>query len=95
MIREEFARKIRWPLIIWLAGLVNMVGMLPQLFKIIQTKNVEGLALEMFVIYLVIQIAFSLEGYFTRNRMLMICFGLSAFVSSMIISAVLYLRHFG
>lgn len=94
MTREDVAKKIRWPFIIWLAGLVNVGAMLPQLAKIIQTKSTEGLALEMFVIYFLIQVAFSLEGYFTRNKMLMVCLGLSALVSATIISLVFYLRYF-
>lgn len=93
MTREELAKKIRWSFIIWFAGLINVGAMLPQLVKIIQTKNTEGLALEMFVIYLLVQVAFSLEGYFTRNKMLMVCLGLSALVSATIISLVFYLRH--
>lgn len=92
MTREEVAKKIRWSAIIWFAGLVNVGAMLPQLAKIIQTKNVAGLSLSMFWIYLGIQVAFSLEGYFTRNRMLMWCLGLSAAVSACIIFLVLYLR---
>ena len=95
MKREEVAKAIRWPLIIWIAGLVNVVAMLPQLWKIIQTNNIDGLSLEMFVIYFLIQVAFSLEGYFTRNRMFTVCLGLSALVSGTIISLVMYIRHFG
>jgi len=94
MTREEVAKKIRWSWIIWTAGIVNVGAMLPQLYKLITTQQTEGLALEMFLIYFGIQIAFSLEGYFTRNRMLMVCLGLSAVVSAVIIGLVLYLRHF-
>lgn len=92
MTREQFAKRIRWPFIIWSAGIVNVSAMLPQLVKIVRTRNVEGLALEMFVIYLCIQVAFCLEGYFRRNRMLMVCLGLSAAVSATIIALVLSLR---
>lgn len=92
MTRGDVARKIRWPAIIWTAGIVNVAAMLPQLLKILQTRNIEGLSLSMFVIYLLIQIAFSLEGYFKRNKMLMVCLGLSAVVSSIIIVLMLTLR---
>lgn len=95
MTREELAKRIHWQSIIWLAGLVNVGAMLPQLIKIIQTKNTEDLALGMFVIYFLVQVAFSIEGYFTKNRMLMVCLGLSSLVSATIISFVFYLRHFG
>ena len=92
MTREEVAKKIRWDVIIWTAGLVNVGAMLPQLYQIIKTRNVDGLALEMFVIYFVLQVAFSLQGFFRRDKMLMICLGLSSVVSAIIISLVLYLR---
>ncbi len=95
MTRELIARKIRWPFIIWLAGMVNVVAMLPQFARIIRTRNIQGLSLEMFVLYFLVQVAFSLEGFFTKNRMLMVCMGLSAVVSGMIIVLVTYLRHFG
>ena len=92
MTREEVAKKIRWDVIIWTAGLVNVGAMLPQLYQIIKTRNVDGLALEMFVIYFVLQVAFSLQGFFRRDKMLMVCLGLSSVVSAIIISLVLYLR---
>ena len=91
--REEIAKKIRWPFIIWLIGFVNVAAMLPQLYQIMTTKNVAGLSLTMFAIYFLIQVAFSLEGYLKRNRMLMVCMGLSALVSVSIIALVMYLRY--
>jgi len=86
MTREQFAKKIRWPFIIWIFGFINVGAMIPQLYKIINTKSVEGLSIEMFIVYSLVQIAFSLNGYFTRDRVLMICLGLSAFISTIIIS---------
>lgn len=94
MTREEIARKIHWPFIVWTFGILNVIAMLPQVFQIIHTRNVEGLSLETFSIYLVLQVAFSLEGYFTRNKMFMICMGLSAMVSVAIIILIVYLRYF-
>jgi uncharacterized protein with PQ loop repeat len=93
MTREQVARRIRWEAIIWTAGLVNVTAMLPQLYQIVTTRNVDGLALPMFVIYFAIQVAFSIEGYFKRNKMLMVCLGLSAIVSAIIISLIFYLRQ--
>ena len=88
MTREEVAKKIHWDRIIWTVGLVNMVAMLLQLYQIVTTRNVAGLSLGMFVTYFLIQVAFSLQGYFRRDKMLMVCLGLSAVV----ICLVLYLR---
>ena len=90
--REEVARKIRWDSIIWTAGLVNVGAMLPQLYQIVTTRNVESLSLGMFVIYFFIQVAFSLQGFFRRDKMLMVCLGLSAIVSATIIGLVVYLK---
>ena len=75
--------------------MVNAVAMLPQFLQIIRTNNVQGLSLEMFVLYFIVQVAFSVEGFFTRNRMLMVCLALSALVSAAIIVLVTYVRHFG
>lgn len=95
MTRDLIAKKIHWSFIIWLAGMVNVTAMLPQLVRIIRTRNIAGLSLAMFVLYFLVQVAFSIEGFFKNNRMLMVCMGLSAVVSGMIIALVTYLRHFG
>lgn len=92
MNREEFARRIHWAKIIWFFGIVNVTAMVPQLYAILETRNVSGISIWMFVIYAMIQVAFSLEGYFTRNRMLMVCLGLSALMSFIIIGLILYYR---
>lgn len=95
MTREKIAKKIRWDSIIWTAGLVNVGAMLPQLYQIAKTRSVAGLSLGMFVIYFFIQVAFSLQGFFRRDKMLMVCLGLSAVVSATIIGLVLFLRGGG
>ena len=95
MTRDLIAKRIHWSLIIWLTGMVNVTAMLPQLVRIIRTRDVAGLSLAMFVLYFLVQVAFSIEGFFKKNRMLMVCMGLSAVVSGMIIVLVTYLRHFG
>ena len=95
MTRDLIAKRIHWSLIIWLAGMVNVTAMLPQLVRIIRTRDVAALSLAMFVLYFLVQVAFSIEGFFKKNRMLMVCMGLSAVVSGMIIVLVTYLRHFG
>jgi uncharacterized protein with PQ loop repeat len=90
--REELARIIHWPFIIWLAGIINVGAMLPQLYKIWSTHSSKDVSEEMIWIYLVIQIAFSLQGYFRRDRMLMICLGLSAVVSAVTIMSIRLVR---
>src|SRR5260370_17774508 len=93
--RDLVAKRIQWLVINWLGGMGNVTGMLPQLVRIIRTRNIEGLSLAMFVLYFLVQVAFSIEGFFKKNRMLMVCMGLSAVVSGVIIVLVTYLRHFG
>jgi len=90
MTREDLSKKIHWPKIVWFMGIVNVAAMIPQLYTILKTHKTGGLSVEMFAIYLVVQIAFSAEGYFTRNRMLMVCLGLSAIVSISIISLIFF-----
>ena len=94
MTREEFATKIHWPFIIWTAGFVNVMAMIPQLINLIQTRSTEGLAIGMFVIYFIIQVAFALEGYFKRSKVLVICMSLSATVTMTVIGLVVYYRNF-
>ena len=77
-------------MIIWVAGLLNVAAMMPQVCKVLVTHAVRGLSVEMFGIILFIQIAFSLEGYFTRNRMLMVSCGLAALVTSTMICLIKY-----
>ena len=85
MTREQFAEKIGWSKIIWFMGLVNVAAMLPQLYQLITTRQTQGLNVGMFWIFLAVQVAFSLQGYFRRDQMLMWCLGLSATVSTAII----------
>ncbi len=91
MSREQLSQKIHWPSIIWVLGILNVGTMLPQLWKLIATHNTEGLSLLMFCLALFMQAAFAVEGFFTRNRMLMVCMGLSALVTAAIVGMLLYL----
>jgi len=93
MTREQVAKTIRWQLIIWLFGFVNVVAMLPQLWQLISTRKTEGISMLMFVIYMAVQVAFSLDGYFKRNITLFVCLGLSAFLSAANIITIIILRR--
>lgn len=92
MTREMIARVIHWQTIIWFFGFANAAALLPQLFVLFQTRETSGLSIWMFVLFLFIQIAFSLEGFFKRNPVLLVCMSLSAFESLIIIGRVVYLR---
>ena len=92
MTREQFAQKMHWPLIIWFAGLVSVVAMAPQLIKIMVTWKVDDLSLPMFLLTFFVQASFSLEGYFKRNSVLMVCPGLAALVTGIITLLILAIR---
>lgn len=94
MTRDEIAARIHWRKIIWLAGFANVASALPQLWALITTHETKGIAIETYYIALIVQIAFTLEGYFTRNRVLMVCIGLSGLVSGSIIGLIVYFRYF-
>jgi len=49
----------------------------------------------MFGIYFVVQIAFSLDGYFNRNRVFLVCLGLSAVINAATMLLVIYIRRLG
>ncbi len=93
MTREEFAKSIRWPYIIWSMGIINVCAMLPQLVKLIQTQVTEGLAIQMFIIYAAVQAAFAVEGYFKRSTVLLICMTLSAIISVTLIALIISYRY--
>jgi uncharacterized protein with PQ loop repeat len=93
MTREVIAKKIRWSRIIWTFGLINVIAMMPQLWQIVVTRKTDDLNLGMIWIYFAVQVAFSLQGFFRRDKMLMWCLGLSAIISMIIILITLHLRH--
>lgn len=92
MTRDQFSQKIGWPKIIWILGLINVGTMLPQLVKIIKTQQTEGLALEFFALACFMQSAYGLQGFFTRDKMLMWTMALSALVTAAIIVSISYIR---
>ncbi len=93
MTREEFAKKINWPVFMWFVSVVNVGSMVPQLVQIIKTKNVDGLSLSMFFIVLFIQVSFALEFYFARKLIMTLLMVAAAIVSTSIISCIVYLRY--
>jgi len=93
MSREQVADAIGWSYIIWTFGMLNVAAMLPQIIQIIRTREVEGLSLGMFFLYLAIQVAFSLHGLFMHDDMLMVSRGLSALVTASVIVLVIRFRY--
>jgi uncharacterized protein with PQ loop repeat len=95
MRRAEFAAKIHWEKIIFIFGILNALAVTPQLWQLWETRITEGLSVEMLFIYLSVQLAFTLHGYFIRDRALLYCIGLSAIINTATIASALYLRSLG
>lgn len=93
MTREEVAAKIHWPFIVWASGFANVIAMMPQPIQLLRTRSTDGVAVEMFMLFFVIQIVFALEGYFKRSKVLVVCMALSAILSAATIALVFYYRH--
>ena len=93
MTREHFAELIGWSYLIAGFGILNIGAMLPQLIKILRTRNVEGLSLLMICIYLIVQVAFSLHGFFHHDATQTWSLGLSAVISLTIIVSVIAIRR--
>lgn len=70
MTREEFAKKIRWDIIMWVIGYANPLLAIPQLIKLITTGDATGVSGTFLGFMLIIQTGFSLHGFFMRDKML-------------------------
>jgi len=78
MTREIIAQAIHWSTIIWIAGLLNPLMIVPQLLKIVRSGSTEGISLGFFSILCGLQSAFSVHGFFIRDDLVMISNGLAA-----------------
>lgn len=92
MSREDVAKLIHWKYVIGLMGMVNVVAIFPQIIKVLETQKTKDLSLIMFSTILAIQIAFSLDGFFTRNRTLFLSNAFAACFNATLIGLVLYFR---
>ena len=92
MTREQFAEKIRWPILIWLIGIANPFFMFPQLIGIWTTGRVEGISLLTLCILVILQWGFSLHGFFLRDRPLMVSNAAAGFVTLVTTLSVVYFQ---
>lgn len=92
MRREEVAKTVHWQKIIWLVSIVNPLMTLPQLVQIWTTQETAGLSFTFLLILLFVQGGFSLHGYFTRDRFIMISNGLAATMTFLTIVSAAYFR---
>jgi uncharacterized protein with PQ loop repeat len=90
--RDEVAQKIHWTKIIWLVSIINPLMTLPQLIQLWATQETAGLSLLFLIILLFVQSGFSLHGFFTRDRFIMISNGIAATMTVLTIASAVYLK---
>ena len=93
MTRESVAQAIYWAHIIWVAGLVNPLMIVPQFWKIVMTRSTTGISLGFFSVLMSLQAAFSLHGFFIRDDLVMISNGLAAASTLLTTLVVLHFRR--
>ena len=93
MTREIVAQTIHWALIMWIAGLLNPLMIFPQLWKIVRTGDTAGISLGFFVVFLGLQLAFSVHGFFSRDDLVMISNGMAAASTLVTTLATIYYRR--
>jgi len=80
----------------WIYGLVvflNPIAMLPQLWGVITTRNIEGLSLTMFVIFWSIQTAVALGAIKTLDWKLFLSMFISVIETATITGFVIWIRY--
>jgi len=91
MTREQFAKNIRWPIIISLIGILNSFAMFPQMWSVLTTKQVQGISVATLTMIFVIQLAFSIHGFFLRDKPLLLSNGIaSLFTATTVVSTLIF-----
>ncbi len=92
MTREEFAERCRLQKIMWAIGLGSPLFLLPQLLKILETKDVGSVSLLMLLILLVFQTAYGFHGFVLRQKIYVISNTLGA---TMTLATAVVAMHLG
>jgi uncharacterized protein with PQ loop repeat len=90
--RDDVAKKIHWTKIIWLVSIINPLMTLPQLIQLWATQETAGLSLLFLLMLLFVQSGFSLHGFFSRDRFIMISNGIAATMTVLTIASAVYLK---
>lgn len=90
MTREQFAKKIRWPVVMFWLGLLNPAALIPQAYSIVTTHVVAGISVPMFVLFMIIQLTFFMNGFFQRDKAVMVSMGASVLITTGIVFLTLY-----
>ena len=81
-----------WPWVLGVAGLMNILAFLPQIYQIATTHVTAGVSIPMFWMFLFIQITFGVQGWLTGSRTQTISMLASALESVTVIGLITYLR---
>jgi uncharacterized protein with PQ loop repeat len=92
MDREAVAKKIHWSKIIWLVSIINPLMTLPQLIQLWVTRETAGLSLIFLGILLFVQAGFSLHGFFTHDRFILVSNGIASTMTLVVILSAIYLQ---
>ena len=82
MTREMIAAQLYWPYVACAAGTINAGAMIPQIVKLLRTRQTEGVSVAMFWIYFIVQMTFAIDGYFHHDDILMWSLTAAAAVSA-------------
>lgn len=93
LTREMVAEYIYWAQIVWIAGLLNPLMIVPQLWKVLKTHRTEGISLGFFSILMGLQAAFAIHGFFIRDNLVMISNALAALSTLATTLATMYYRR--
>lgn len=81
----------------WLYGMVvalNPLAMLPQLLEVLNTRQVEGISVSMFMIFWLIQVTVALGAIRVLDWKLWLSMTISVLETSTIVASVIWIRHF-
>lgn len=90
MTREEFAHRVKWPMVIWFFGLVNPLFMLPQLVKIWESESASSISLFTLLILFTLQTVFGIHGFIIRQTIFVVSNTLGALMTIATAVSALY-----
>ena len=93
MTREAIAQLIFWHQIVWWVGMLNPLMILPQLWRIWETRRTKDISMSFMFVLVFLQAMFSVHGFFIRDPIVMWSNGLAAGSTVVVIISVFYLRR--
>ena len=92
MTRDNFVQRFHWNKIMWLVGFVNVIALIPQPLKILKTHSVKDISISMFILFFIVQMAFTIEFFLKKSWGPMVSLATSGFLSLITVGLVLFYR---